>query len=168
MKTKLNKFSSRAFYLVDCAKEFLQTDPKKAEESFQESAELFEKVAGCEKHAAKSYFSLKKYEKAKPLFVIAKEYAEAGESIMQILCEKPEHPNKMDLYKEALNYFDKVEKYGKVLECCEIIKDYKKTMKFLKKYEKYIGNFVAMLETNLKKYMEELETTLQNICNYIV
>ena len=154
--------------MVDCAKEFLQTDPKKAEETFLESAELFENEEGCKLHAAKSYFSLKKYEKAKKLFVISNHYAEAGESIMQILGEDPEKPNKMDLYKEALEYFDKVEKYGKVLECCEIIKDYKKTIKFLKKYEKYIGNFVAMLETNLKKYMEQLEITLKNICNYYI
>lgn len=153
--------------MVDCAKELSQTDPKKAEETFLESAELFEKEEGCKLHAAKSYFSLKKYEKAKNLFVIANQYAEAGESIMQILGEDPSKPNKMDLYEEALDYFDKAGNYGKAIECCEFIKNYKKMIKLLTKYEKYIGNFIAMFEKNLKKYMEQLETTLQTFCNFL-
>ena len=153
--------------MVDFAKELLQTDPKKADETFLESAELFENEEGCKLHAAKSYFSLKKYEKAKKLFVISNHYAEAGESIMQILGEDPANPNKMDLYKEALDYFDKAGNYGKAMECCEYIKDYKKMIKLLTKYEKFIGNFVAMFEKNLKKYMEQLEITLQKICNFL-
>ena len=152
--------------MVDCGKEFSQTDPKKAEESFLKSAEIFEKVEGCEKHAAKSYFSLKKYEQAKKLFVIAHQYAEAGESIMQIVSENPDMSNKMDLYKEALDYFDKAGKYGKAIECCEYIQDYKKMIKLLTKYEKNIGNFIEMFEKNLKKYMEQLQKCLKKICNF--
>ena len=112
--------------MVDCAKEFLQTDPKKAEESFLESAELFENIEGGQKFAAKSYFAIKQYEKAKPLFVMAQEFNEAGECILKILGTNPEHPNKMDLYKEALEYFEKGGNHGKAEQVRKVLGSFEK------------------------------------------
>ena len=189
-----------ALYLVDFAKEIMESDPKKALENYEKSAALFDQE-GYALQAAKSYFSLRNYERAKVLFIKAEYFAEAGECVMKIIIqiqnqekekekiekekgkekEKKEKIEKKEeikeqekiekekkykeLYKEAMVYFDNANNYAKAIECCEMIKDFKAMVKLMKKYESFIANFTFMFESNLKKYISELETNMINLCN---
>jgi len=157
-----------ALYLVDSAKEIMESDPKKALENYEESAKLFENE-GCALQAAKSYFSLKKYEKAKVFFVNAHNFAEARECLMKMVSQNQDQEGKQknkELYEEAMNYFDKANKHAKAIECCELIPDFKMMVKLLKKYESFIANFISMLEENLKKYIKELEANMIRLSIY--
>ena len=146
--------------------ELKKSDPKKWEENFLESAELFEKEKEFEIEAAKSYFSIKKYEKAKQLFLSVENYAEAGESILQMIKGDSEQPIKIAMYKEALENFDKAGNFSKAIECCQHIKDFKLMIKLLKKYENNIANCDSLLEFNMKKYIEQLTKKLKKNCNF--
>ena len=117
--------------------------------------------------AAKSYFSIRNYEKAKDLFLKINNFVEAGECIIKMLKSGQKKENVRELYIEALDYFDKANQFSKAIECCEAVRDFTRMFKLLKKYGTSIGNFLEIFETNMKKYIEELATTMMRLSKEI-
>ncbi len=158
--------------MIETTKEHIESkDPNQAQKNYQVCAKIFEKY-GLYLEAAKSYYSCKKYEKAKELFVKINSWSEAGETMMIIIKEEREKnatdqvftDNLKKMYQNAIEYFTKSDKYNKAIECCDLIKDYKQMVGLFIGYEQNINNFNYFFEIYFKKYLEELEIELKNEC----
>ena len=163
--------------MVQTAKENLENENlKAAEEKYLESALIFEKYEDTKLDCAKSYFSCQKYEKAKHFFVCTNSWFEAGECILRIINpssekkpnDQPISENIKKLYNEAIEYFDKAHKYNKAIECCDIIKNHKKIVKLLLKYQQNINHFNKIFANYLKNYLDEIEQNFIDQSNLIL